>query len=60
MGSSSECVGVAQGITLVKFLKRFLGNNAILLVRLNSGHIVIFLCNKGLSPEIIIFCLYSN
>ena len=30
--------------------------------RLDSGHIVhfIFLCNKWLYPETIIFCLYSN
>ena len=28
--------------------------------RLDFGHIVIFLCNKGLYPEIDFVCLYSN
>ena len=51
-------VGVTRELTLVKvFFFRLWGNKAILLGILDSGHIVhfIFLCNKGLYPEMIIF-----
>ena len=60
MGSSFECVGVARELTLVKDFFQIVGERGHTfgyLDRLDSGHIVhfIFLCNKGLYPEIIIF-----
>ena len=61
MGSSFECDGVARELTLVKdFFFQIVGKQGHTfgyLDRLDSGHIVhfIFLCNKGLYPEIIIF-----
>ena len=60
MGSSFECVGVARELTLVKDFFQIVGEQGHTfgyLDRLDSGHIVhfIFLCNKGLYPEIIIF-----
>ena len=58
-------MGVALELTLVKVFFQIVGEQGPTfgyLGRLDSGHIVhfIFLCNKWLYPEIIIFCLYSN
>ena len=53
MGSSFECVGVARELILVKFFQIF-GEQCHTfgyLGRLDSGHIVIFLRNKGLYPR---------
>ena len=64
MGSSFECVGLARELTLVKlFFFQIVGEQGHTfgyLGRLDFGHIVMFLCNKGLYPEIVFFCLYSN
>ena len=64
MGSSFECRG-CTGINIGEGFFQIVGEQGHTfgyLDRLDSGHIVhfFFLCNKGLYPEIIIFCLYSN
>ena len=60
MGSSFECDGDARELTLVKvFPPDFWGTRPYIWVYCTLAMLFIF-CNKGLYPEIISICLYSN
>ena len=59
---SRGCTGTNIGEGFFLQIVKEKGHTFGYLGRLDSGHVVhfIFLCNKGLYPEIIIFCSFSN